>query len=73
MLSTLFFGGINLLGIGIIGEYVARIYDQLKGRPEYVVDRASEPSDVPKPAADASLRPQTRTVLWRVSSSSSHP
>ncbi len=50
MLSTLFFGGINLLGIGIIGEYVARIYDELKRRPPYVIDRIqsggthSEPS-----------------------------
>jgi len=41
MLSTLFFGGINLLGIGVIGEYVARIYDELKGRPAYVIDRIS--------------------------------
>ena len=34
-----FFGGINSFGIGILGEYIARIYDELKGRPAYVVDR----------------------------------
>lgn len=39
IIITSFFGGINLLGIGIIGEYVARIYDQVKGRPKYTVDR----------------------------------
>ena len=37
IITTVFFGGINLLGIGIIGEYVARIYDQLKGYPLYIV------------------------------------
>ena len=41
MVSIQFFGGINLLGIGIIGEYVARIYDELKGRPAYVIERTT--------------------------------
>jgi dolichol-phosphate mannosyltransferase len=31
-------GGANLLGVGIIGHYLARIYDELKGRPRYLVD-----------------------------------
>ncbi len=43
MLSTLFFAGINLFGIGVIGEYVARIYDELKARPTYVIDRVTPP------------------------------
>jgi dolichol-phosphate mannosyltransferase len=34
-----FFGAINSLGIAILGEYVARIYDQVRGRPSYIVSR----------------------------------
>ena len=34
-----FFGALNALGIWIIGEYVIRIYDQVRGRPLYLVDR----------------------------------
>lgn len=37
LITTSFFGGINLLGIGVIGEYVARIHDEVRGRPNYVV------------------------------------
>ncbi len=35
-----FFGAINALGIAILGEYVARIYDQVRGRPSYVVAKS---------------------------------
>jgi glycosyltransferase involved in cell wall biosynthesis len=36
-----FFGAVNALGISILGEYVTRIYDQVRQRPLYVVDRAT--------------------------------
>ncbi len=39
LITMSFFGGVNLTGIGVIGEYVARIYDEVKGRPIYVIDR----------------------------------
>lgn len=39
IIATSFLGGINLFGIGIIGEYVARIHDEVKGRPNYVLRR----------------------------------
>lgn len=37
MAVTLFFNGIVLMMLGIIGEYIGRIYDEAKGRPLYVV------------------------------------
>lgn len=33
----LFFGSANLLGIGVLGVYLAQIFDEIKGRPEYLV------------------------------------
>ena len=39
IIITTFFAGINLLGIGVVGEYVARIYDEVKARPRYIVAR----------------------------------
>lgn len=38
MLTIMFFGGINLLSFGIIGEYLGRMYESVKGRPLYVVE-----------------------------------
>jgi dolichol-phosphate mannosyltransferase len=34
-----FFGALNALGIAVLGEYVVRIYDQVRGRPHYIVAR----------------------------------
>ena len=37
LITTAFLGGVNLLGIGVVGEYVARIHDEVKRRPNYVI------------------------------------
>ena len=37
----LFFSGITLISIGIVGEYIARIFEEVKGRPLYIVRQAS--------------------------------
>ena len=34
-----FFGGIQLLSLGLVGEYISRIYDEVKKRPMYIVDK----------------------------------
>lgn len=38
MVTVVFLGGIQLLGIGMIGEYISRINDNVKNRPLYLVD-----------------------------------
>jgi polyisoprenyl-phosphate glycosyltransferase len=37
ILAVIFFSGVNLFFLGVIGEYVGRVYEETKGRPHYVV------------------------------------
>ena len=62
VLVASFFGAVNALGISMLGEYVARIYDQVRGRPMYLVERTVEGTAAvsPSPCAASVQRPRHR-------------
>lgn len=39
MISIWFLGGLNLLALGIVGEYIGKIYGEVKQRPRYIVEQ----------------------------------
>lgn len=42
LIAVLFLGGVQLISLGILGEYIGRLYDEARGRPLYVVRQAPE-------------------------------
>lgn len=45
LIAVLFLGGVQLISLGILGEYVGRLYDEVKGRPLYILREAPEVSE----------------------------
>jgi len=56
-LAILFLGGMQSLCIGILGEYIARIYREVKRRPLYLVAATANLPEAPQGDADAGARP----------------
>jgi hypothetical protein len=40
MIVMLFIAGAQLFGMGLLGEYIGRIFEEIKARPVYIVERA---------------------------------
>ncbi len=45
LIAVLFFGGVQLISLGILGEYIGRLYDEARGRPLYIVRDAPKDPD----------------------------
>ena len=46
LIAVLFIGAIQLLGISVLGEYIGKIFEEVKQRPKYIVKNIIRTTDV---------------------------
>ena len=59
IISVMFFAGVQLISLGVLGEYLGRMYEEVKGRPLFLVAEELGLERAPAGAADAA-RPAER-------------
>jgi len=42
ILLVIFFGGVQLLTVGVLGQYIGIIFDEMKDRPEYIIEKTDK-------------------------------
>ncbi|MBC8288983.1 MAG: glycosyltransferase family 2 protein [Planctomycetes bacterium] len=60
LITASFFGMLNALGIAVLGEYVVRIFDQVRNRPQFIVDRTVNLHSHPENTVTDPLVPEDR-------------
>jgi len=56
LMGVMLLGGVQLVMLGIVGEYIGRILLETKGRPAYIVRERSEPAAAESPVARLQAR-----------------
>ena len=59
MIAICFLGGAQLVSIGILGEYLSRVFDEVRRRPNYIV------RDVLRPSAKAAVESEPVSLQTR--------
>jgi polyisoprenyl-phosphate glycosyltransferase len=57
ILLVIYFGGVQLLTIGILGQYIGSLFDEIKKRPEYIVDTQIQTQPVPTRESEFAVIP----------------
>ena len=57
LVCILAIGGLQMMFIGLIGEYLARVFDEVKGRPSYILKSRTSRPETPRPVPANDLSP----------------